>query len=155
MLNFNIMKNILFHIFHEHNNSKLDLFALFQKNQILGCYDSTPLKMNLVLEIRKTSTRRQGYSVFGFFFTSSCSSIVLIRIPLYFAYLLTLLRVTCSTNSKILTGTLKNSQLSPITSPPFLFSPYLLDLFLHMFTFQRSLLTFLVRKRIYHQSSKH
>ena len=26
---------------------------LFQKEQIFGCYNSTPLKMNLVLEIQK------------------------------------------------------------------------------------------------------
>ena len=53
MMNFNLTKNVIFPMFHEHNNSKLDLFALFQKNQILGSYNSTPLKMNLVLEIRK------------------------------------------------------------------------------------------------------
>ena len=76
--------------------------------------------MNFVLEIQKTSSRRQGYSVFGFFFTSSCSSIFLIRVPLYFAYLLTLLQVSCQTDSKILTGTLNNSQVSLITRPHFL-----------------------------------
>ena len=29
------------------------ILALFQEKQILWCYNSTPLKMNLVLEIRK------------------------------------------------------------------------------------------------------
>ena len=29
------------------------IFHLFQKLQIFGCYNSTPLKMNLVLEIQK------------------------------------------------------------------------------------------------------
>ena len=90
----------------------------------MGCYNSTPLKMNLVLEIRTTSTRRWEYSVFGFFFTSSCSSIVLIMIPLHFANLLTLLQVTYQTDSKILTNTPNYTQVTPITRPPFLFSPY-------------------------------
>ena len=89
--------------------------------QILGCYNSTPLKMNLVLEIRKTSTKRWEYSVLGFFFTSSCSSIVLIKIHFTFAYLLPLLQVTCLTNSKTLIGTLNNSQVTLITRPQFSF----------------------------------
>ena len=155
MINFKLMKFFIFLCFHEHINSKINHFSSISKNSNFRVLQFYPLKMNLVPEIRTTSTRRQRYSVYRFFFTSLCSSIVLIRIPLYFVYLLTLLQVTCSTNSMILTGTLNNSQVSPITSPPFLFSPYLLDLFLHMFTFQQSLLTFLVRKRIYHQSSKH
>jgi hypothetical protein len=37
----------------EPKNTKLIILALFQKRQILGCYNSTTLKMNLVLEIRK------------------------------------------------------------------------------------------------------
>ena len=39
-------------------------------------------------------------------------------IPLYFAYLLTLLQVTYQIDSKILTDTLNNSQVTPITRPP-------------------------------------
>ena len=96
-------------------------FNYFKRIQILGCYNSTPLKMNLVLEIRMTSTRRQGFSVFEFSFSSSCSSIVWIRILFYLAYLLILLQVTCQTNSKIPTGTPNNSQVSPITRPSFLY----------------------------------
>ena len=42
----------------------------------------------------------------------------------YFAYLLTLLQVTCQTGSKILTSTPNTPQVTPITRPPFLFSPY-------------------------------
>ena len=76
--------------------------------------------MNLVPEIQTTSTRRQEYSAFEFFFTSSCGSIILIRIPLYFAYLLILLQVTYQTDSKILTDTPNNTQVTPITRPPFL-----------------------------------
>ena len=58
MMNFNLMKNIIFPMFHEHENTKLNHLTLFQKEQILGCYNSTPLKMNLVPEIRKTLTKR-------------------------------------------------------------------------------------------------
>ena len=81
---------------------------LFQKEQILGCYNSTPLKMNLVPEIWKTVIKE--------------IQILHLWILLYFAYLLILLQVTCQTDSKISTGTLNNSQVTPITRPPFLFS---------------------------------
>ena len=64
----------------------------FKKKQILGCYNSTPLKMNLVLKIRMMVIKEM--------------QILRIWILLYFAYLLTLLQVTCQTDSKILTGTL-------------------------------------------------
>ena len=59
--------------------TKFPTLTLFQKRQFLGCYNSTPLKMNLILEIRKTSTKIWEYSILGFFFTFSCSSIVLIK----------------------------------------------------------------------------
>ena len=136
MINFNLMKNYYLPMFSWAQNTRLNQFISILKRGNFRVLQFYPLKMNLVFEIWKTLTRRKGYSIFVFFFTSSCSSIFLIRIPLYFVYLLTLLQVTCSTNSKILTGSLNYSQVSPITSPPFLFSPYLLDLFLHMFTFQ-------------------
>ena len=103
-----------------HNQTVL---TLFKKGQIFRVLQFYPLKMNLVPEIRTMSTKRWEYSILGFFFTSSCSSIFLIMIPLYFAYLLILLQVTCQTNSKIPTGTPYNSQVSPITRSPFLFSP--------------------------------
>ena len=102
MMNFNILKYILFLIFHEHKNLKLNQFDYISKVANFRVLQFYPLKMNPVPEIWKTSTRRLGYSVFGFFLTSSRSSIVLIRIPFYFAYLLTLLQVTCPTDSKIL-----------------------------------------------------
>ena len=63
----------------------------FKKKQILGCYNSTPLKMNLVLEIQ-TMVIKEIW-------------ILCLWILLYFAYLLTLLQVTCQTDSKILTDT--------------------------------------------------
>ena len=120
MINFKLMKIFIFLCFHAHKNSKLNLFNPISKVANFGVLQFYPLKINLVSEIRKTSTERQGYFVFRLFFTLSCSSIVLIRIPLYFAYLLILLQVTCQTNSKIMTGTLRNSQVTPITRPHFL-----------------------------------
>ena len=96
--------------------------------EILGCYNSTPLKW--------ISSPRFGRCRLGDRDTPSldsplhpcvipsCSSIILIRIPLYFACLLTLLQVSCQTDSKILTDTPNNTQVTPITRPPFLFSSY-------------------------------
>ena len=63
----------------------------FKKKQILGCYNSTPLKMNLVPEIRMMVIKER--------------QILHLWTLLYFAYLLTLLQVTCQTDSKILTDT--------------------------------------------------
>ena len=51
MINFNLKKNIIFPIFHGHKNTQFNNLSYFGKLQILGCYNSTPLKMNLVLEI--------------------------------------------------------------------------------------------------------
>ena len=112
-------------MFYEHKIQKYIILTLFSKVANFGVLQFYPLKMNLVPKIWKTSTRRQGYFVFEFFFTSSCSSIILIRIPLYFAYQLTLLQVTCQTNSKILRDTLNNSQIIPITRPPSYNTSYL------------------------------
>ena len=132
-----------------------------------------PLKMNLVLEIQKMvieeiwilcldllpflMIRKLFQKARGTPPPQSLPRLHLSYLITVFrcATLITLLKVTCSTDSKILTGTPNNSQVIPITRPPFIFSPYLLDLFLHMFSFQRSLFTFLVRKRFYYQSSKH
>ena len=94
MIIIKFMKFFIFLCFYERINFKLNHFSSISKNSNFRVLQFYPLKMNLNPEIRKTSTRRQGYPVFGFFFTSSCSSIVLIRIPRYFAYLLTLLQVT-------------------------------------------------------------
>jgi len=52
MVNFNLKKNIIFPIFHGYKNTQVNNLSYFGKLQILGCYNSTPLKMNLVLEIR-------------------------------------------------------------------------------------------------------
>ena len=56
MVNFNLNKNIIFPIFHGHKNTQVNNLSYFGKLQILGCYNSTPLKMNLVLEIRLVLT---------------------------------------------------------------------------------------------------
>ena len=45
-------------------------------------------------------------------------------ILLYFAYLLTIVQVTYQTDFKILKDTPNNTQVTPITRPPFLFSSY-------------------------------
>ena len=74
--------------------------------KFLGCYNSTPLKMNLVLEIRTMMIKGM--------------QILHLWILRYFAYLLTLLQVTCQTDSKILTDTTNNAQVIPITRPPLL-----------------------------------
>ena len=57
MVNFNLKKNIIFPIFHGHNNTQFNNLSYFGKLQILGCYNSTPLKMNLILEIRLVLTQ--------------------------------------------------------------------------------------------------
>ena len=53
MINFNWI--LFFLYFHEHKNTKLNNFHSILRKQFffLGCYKSTPLKMNLVFEIRK------------------------------------------------------------------------------------------------------
>ena len=151
LLPFNLMKFFILSYFMCTKIPTQIFLALFSKIQILGCYNSTLLKMNLVPEIRKTLTKRQGYFVFGFFYTSSCSSIFLIRIPLYFVYLLTLLQVSCQTDSKILTDTPNNTQVTPITKPPFLEYQ-----FSSKYPPSDEVLTnLLVRRRFYYQSSKH
>ena len=48
---------LLFPKFKFPQNAKLITFSYFKNMQNLGCYNSTPLKMNLVLEIRETSTK--------------------------------------------------------------------------------------------------
>jgi hypothetical protein len=58
IVNFNSKKNIIFPIFHGHKNTQFNILSYFGKLQILGCYNSTPLKMNLVLEIRKMVTKK-------------------------------------------------------------------------------------------------
>ena len=45
-------------MFHGHKNTQINNPSYFGKLQILGCYNSTPLKMNLVLEIRKMVTKK-------------------------------------------------------------------------------------------------
>ena len=134
---------------------KLIILNLFSKLKFLGCYNSTPLRWISSPRFTEMVTKEIWVFCLWIFFTSLSNSMFLVNLPLYFAYPDNPTQATCSTNSKILIGTLNNSQVSPITRSPFLFSPYLLDLFLHMFTSQQSLLTRLIGKRIYHQSSKH
>ena len=62
------------------------ILALFQEKQILGCYNSTPLKMNLVLEIWKMVVKEIGILYLWIFFTFLSSSVFLVKIPPYFAY---------------------------------------------------------------------
>ena len=139
-----------------HNNSQINHFHSISKSgKFWRVTILPPLRWISPLRFGRGWSKRYRFSAFGFFSTSSCSSIVLIRIPLYFAYLLILLQVTYQTNSGILTDTPNNTQVTPIFRPPFLFSPYLIDLFLHMFTFQRSLTNILIRRRFYYQSLKH
>jgi len=57
-------ENIIFPIFHGHKNTQFNNLSYFGKLQILGCYNSTPLKMNLVLEIRSVLT----HATAGMFF---------------------------------------------------------------------------------------
>ena len=52
------LKKILLPKFKFPQNTKLITFSYFKNMQNLGCYNSTPLKMNLVLEIRTTATER-------------------------------------------------------------------------------------------------
>ena len=55
---FNFIKKILLPKLKFPQNTKLITFSYFKNMQNLGCYNSTPLKMNLVLEIRATATER-------------------------------------------------------------------------------------------------
>ena len=56
MANFNLKKTFIFPIFHGHKNTQFNILSYFGKFQNLGCYNSTPLKMNLILEIRLVLT---------------------------------------------------------------------------------------------------
>ena len=89
---------------------KLIILILFSKVQILGCYNSTPLKMNLIPEIRGDGDKRDADS------PPLDSSLPCIHVDLTPSNL--------STDSKILTDTPNNTQVTPITRPLFLFSPY-------------------------------
>ena len=51
-------------MFYEHKNVQLIIFPLFPKEQNLGCYNYTPLKMNLVLEIRLMLTQTNAGVLF-------------------------------------------------------------------------------------------
>ena len=44
MMSFNLMKKFIFLYFHEHKIPNEIILALFPKIQILGCYNSTPLR---------------------------------------------------------------------------------------------------------------
>ena len=57
-MSFNLMKNYISYVFMSTKIQNEITFHLFQKEQILGCYNCTPLKMNLILEIRTMLTQR-------------------------------------------------------------------------------------------------
>ena len=52
IFDFSFHKIIYFLYFNAHQNCLNKSIWLFLENANLGCYNSTPLKMNLVLEIR-------------------------------------------------------------------------------------------------------
>ena len=85
---------------------KIKSIYIFFKRANFRVLQFYPLKMNLVLEIRKMVIKE--------------IHILCLWIILYFAHLLTILQVTCQTDSKILKGTPNNTQITPITRPPFL-----------------------------------
>ena len=58
MMNFNLVIFLFFYVFMSTKIQNYLNLHLFPKEQILGCYNSTLLKINLVPEIRKTSTKR-------------------------------------------------------------------------------------------------
>ena len=120
MMNFNLIKNILFPIFHVHRNSWINHFKPIFKIEIFRVLQFYPLKMNLILKIQKIVIKEIRVFCLWILFTSLSNSTFLVNLPLYFAYPDNLTLATCSTNSKILTGTLNNSQVTPFTRPPFL-----------------------------------
>ena len=58
MIGFNSIKVIIFSRFKCAPKYIIKSIHLFRILQILGCYNSTPLKMNLVLEIRMILTQK-------------------------------------------------------------------------------------------------
>ena len=52
IFDFSFIKIICFLYFNAHQNCLNKSIWLFLENANLGCYNSTPLKMNLVLEIQ-------------------------------------------------------------------------------------------------------
>ena len=65
MINFNLIKIVIFLMFHVHKNSKLNRFNYISKVENFRVLQSYPLKMNLVLEIRKMLPQK----VAGMFFS--------------------------------------------------------------------------------------
>ena len=91
MINFNLIKQFIFIYFHEHKNTELNHFSSISEEANFRVLQFYPFKMNLILEVR-TMVFKEIW-------------ILRLGILLYFAYLLTLLQVTCQTDSKILTST--------------------------------------------------
>ena len=60
---------------------------LFKEKQILGCYNSTPLKMNLVLEIQTMLTQRDASMFSQILFPFPSNIIFCIPIPLNLTHL--------------------------------------------------------------------
>ena len=57
MIDFNLIKIVIFPMFHVHKNSKLNRFNYISKVENFRVLQSYPLKMNLVLEIRTILTQ--------------------------------------------------------------------------------------------------
>ena len=57
-------ENIIFSIFHAHENTQFNKLSYFGKLQILGCYNSTRLKVNLVLETRLVLSQTNADMIF-------------------------------------------------------------------------------------------
>jgi hypothetical protein len=53
MIIFNLLKNFIFLCFMSMKYIIISIYLYLKKKQILGYYNSTPLKINLILEIRK------------------------------------------------------------------------------------------------------
>jgi hypothetical protein len=78
MINFNLIKKYYFpYIFMSTEIQNWINFHLFWKEQILGYYNSTLLKMNLVLEIQKTVIKEIWILCHWMLFTSLSCSILL------------------------------------------------------------------------------
>ena len=112
MLDFNLKKIFFYLCFYEHKTINRNYFTLFRKQLILGCYNSTPLKMNLVPEIRRRRAKNGGILQLGIFITF-LSNTILTKIPLDFAHLLTFTPNSILADPKMLIGPLIISQVSP------------------------------------------
>jgi hypothetical protein len=82
---FQFSEKYYFLCFHEHINSKLTHFSSISKEANFRVLQFYPLKMNLVLEIRKMVVKEIDILCLGILLTFLSSSISLVKIPPYFA----------------------------------------------------------------------